>query len=141
MHNSTVFQTSSAEDLKSVPRASFKVNLADHDNNSKDGPRAVTVKALAHMGASHCIISEKMWRDMGCDSKHLSPSSLTLGAANSTNIPVLGVAAVKILVVDTPAHYTTIITAVCAGTAEDMFLSKSVLIKLGIVHNAFPKLI
>ena len=82
-----------------------------------------------------------MWRDMGCDSKHLSPSSLTLGAANSTNIPMLGVVTVKILAVDLPAHYTTTIAAICTGTGEDMFLSKSVLIKLGIVHNAFPKVI
>ena len=133
--DSFVFMTSSTDDLKSVPRVSVKVNLVDHDNNSKDGPRAVTVKALADTGASHCIISEKMWRDMGCDSKHLSPSSLSLGAANSTNIPVLGVATVKILVVDLPAHYTTTTAAICAGTGEEMFLSKSVLVKLGIVHN------
>ena len=93
--DSFVFMTSSTDDLKSVPRVSVKVNLVDHDNNSKDGPQAVTVKALADTGASHCIISEKMWRDMGCDSKHLSPSSFSLSAANSTNIPVLGVATVS----------------------------------------------
>ena len=75
---------------------------------------------------------------MGCEGKHLSPSSLRLCAANSTSIPVLGVATVKILVADLPTHYTTTIAAVCAGTEEDMFLSKSVLMELGIVHNTFP---
>merc|ERR1711895_358051 len=93
-----VLQTSSTEDLKSIPRVSVKVNLADHDD--KDGPRAVTVEALADTGASHCIISEKMWRDMGCNSEHLSPSNLSLRAANGPNIPVLGEATIKILVVD-----------------------------------------
>ena len=58
---------------------------------------------------------------------------------NSTSIPVLGVATVRILVVDSPAHYT--IAAVCADTEEDMFLSKSVLMELGIVHDALPKVI
>ena len=68
-----IFQTSSADELKSVPRVSVKVSLQDHDISSKDGPRAVTVKALADTGASHCVISEKTWRDMRCNSEHLSP--------------------------------------------------------------------
>ena len=37
--------------------------------------------------------------------------------------------------------YTTTIAAVCAGSQEDMFLSKSVLMELGIVHDTFPKVI
>ena len=78
---------------------------------------------------------------MKCSSEHLSPSSLTLGAVNSTSIDVLGVATIKIVVVDSPAHHTTTIAAVCAGTGENMFLSKSVLVELGIVHNSFPKVI
>ena len=78
---------------------------------------------------------------MRCSSKHLPPSSLTLGAANSTSIDVLGVATVKILVVDSLAHHTTTIAAVCAGTGEDRFLSESKLIELGIVHDTFPKII
>ena len=76
-----------------------------------------------------------MWRDMGCNSKHLSPSSLSLGAANSTNIPMLGVATIKILVVDLPAHHTTTTAAICTRTGEEMFLSKLVLVQLGIVHK------
>ena len=47
----------------------------------------------------------------------------------------------KILVVDSPAHYTTTTAVICAGTGEEMFLSKSVLVKLGIVHDTFPKVI
>ena len=78
---------------------------------------------------------------MKCSSKHLSPFSLTLGAANSTSIDVLGVVTIKVVVVDSPAHHTTTIAAVCAGTGENMFLSKSVLVQLGIVHNSFPKVI
>ena len=54
---------------------------------------------------------------------------------------MLGVATVKILVVDSPAHYTTTTAVICAGTGEEMFLSKSVLVKLGIVHDTFPKVI
>ena len=54
---------------------------------------------------------------------------------------MLGVATIKIEVVDSPAHHTTTVAAVCAGTGEDMFLLKSVLMELGIVHDTFPKVI
>ena len=119
---------SSTDELKSVPRVNVKVTLADEVVTSDDGPQAVTVNALADTGASHCIISERVWKDMKCSNKHLSPSSLTLGTANSTSIDVLGVVTIKIVVVDSLAHHSTTIAAVCAGTGENMFLSKSVLV-------------
>ena len=65
---------SSNDDLKSVLRVSVKVTLADKGDTSNDEPRAVTVNALADTGASHCVISGKVWRDMRCSSKYLSPS-------------------------------------------------------------------
>ena len=99
-----VLQMSSTDELKSVPRVNVKVTLADKVATSDDGPRAVTVNALADTGASHCIISERVWKDMKCCSKHLSPSSLTLGVANSTSIDVLGVVTINPFV--PLVHYT-----------------------------------
>ena len=95
-----IFQTTSTDDLKSVPRVDVKVNIATKVKNKTDGPQAVVVRVLADTGASHCIISEKVWRNMRCDSRLLSPTSLTLGAANGTDINVLGEAIINVTVMD-----------------------------------------
>ena len=76
---------------------------------------------------------------MGCSNDQLVPSSLKLGAANSTNIPVLGEATVQIMVEDSPEHTTT--AAVYACTQEEIILSKVVLMDLNIVHEAFPRVV
>ena len=65
------------------------------------------------------------WKNMGCNNDQLSPSSLKLGAANSTNIPVLGEATVRIMVEDSPEHSTTTIAAVCACRQEEIIFIKS----------------
>ena len=91
------------------------------------------VNALADTGALSCVISELVWTDMECDNQQLSLSSLILGATNNTSISTLGEATVRITLVASPAHSTT--TTVCAVTQEEMFLSKDVLMELGIVHG------
>ena len=136
-----IFQASSTADLKSVPRVDVKVNITAGVGKDVDGTRAVVVRALADTGASHCIISERVWKNMGCDSGLLSPTSLTLGAANGTDINVLGGAMIDVSVLDSPGNSTTTAAAVCAGTGEEMFLSKAVLMKLGIVHEKFPEVL
>ena len=137
-----ILQVADVKDKKSVPRIRVTLGYAGQRNDDKAGPTStVSVNGLADTGASSCVINESVWRRMGFSNEQLSPSSMKLGAANSTNIPVLGEATVRITVDDSPDNSTTTTAAVCACTNEDIILSKAVLMELKIVHEDFPSVI
>ena len=66
---------------------------------------------------------------------------MKLGATNSTNIPVLGEATVRITVEGSPNNSTTTTADVCACTQEEIILLKAVLMELNIVHEDFPSVL
>ena len=104
--------------------------------------RPTNVSGVADSGCQACIMGTPQLYKMGLQKSDLCRIRSSSTSINGTNLNVLGVVVVRLAGVD-PTSGKIVETAAQIRVAEgvkDLFLSKSVMIALGIIPPDFPRI-